>query len=232
MIYSPEKNATLILTLSTLHLITLQKDFLKMLTLCTLGPLHHAWLVLPSTSCSLLPPSLLGVDCLSPSLLGGPSPPSPHSPELTPFPSGHRQHPTLMLGTVRCFVGIGKINKNITLGDFNYTWSKFRGTNKSPAVWIPVNICYPGTTKSISLHYCFVNTKPTGVWVDVGPPGSTQFLPRLLTNRETSVVHAYMYSYVSRPMVERCVMGATVSRLGPEWHQHWSTFKELESGSN
>ncbi len=99
MIYSPETNTTLILTSSIIHPITLLKAFLKMFTLCTLGPLHHAWPVLPSSSCSMSPPSLLGVDCLSPSLLGGPGPPSPPSPELTPFPSGPRQRPTLMLGT-------------------------------------------------------------------------------------------------------------------------------------
>jgi hypothetical protein len=70
-----------------------------MLILCTLVPLHHAWLVLPSFSCSMLPPSLPGVDCLSSSLLGGPGPPSPPSPELTPFPSGPRQCPTLVWDT-------------------------------------------------------------------------------------------------------------------------------------
>jgi hypothetical protein len=48
----------------------------------------------------MLPPSLLGVDCLSPSPLWGPGPPSPPSPELTPIPSGPRQRPTLMLGTI------------------------------------------------------------------------------------------------------------------------------------
>jgi hypothetical protein len=43
MIYSPETNAVLTLTLAALHLITLlQKAFLKMLTLCTLALLHHA----------------------------------------------------------------------------------------------------------------------------------------------------------------------------------------------
>jgi hypothetical protein len=48
MIYSPETNAVFALTLATLHLITLlQKAFLKMLTLCTLAPLHHARPVLP-----------------------------------------------------------------------------------------------------------------------------------------------------------------------------------------
>ncbi len=42
MIYSPETNAILTLTLATLHLIKLlQKAFLKMLTLCTLALLRH-----------------------------------------------------------------------------------------------------------------------------------------------------------------------------------------------
>jgi hypothetical protein len=47
----------------------------------------------------MLPPSFLGADCLSPFLSGGPGPLSPPSPELTPFPSGPRQRPTLMSGT-------------------------------------------------------------------------------------------------------------------------------------
>jgi hypothetical protein len=84
MIYSPETNAVLTLSLAILHLITLlQKAFLKMLTLFTLTPLHHAQPVLPSSSCSMLPPSMLVVDCSSSSLLMGPSPPSP---SLTLFP--------------------------------------------------------------------------------------------------------------------------------------------------
>jgi hypothetical protein len=70
--YSPEINAVLTLTLVILHLITLiQKSFLKMLTLCMLAFLHHARLVLPSSSCSMLSPSLLGIDCLSFPLPGG-----------------------------------------------------------------------------------------------------------------------------------------------------------------
>jgi hypothetical protein len=72
-----------------------------MLTLYTLALLHHTQPVLPSSSCSILSPSLLRVDCLSSSLLGGPGPPSHLSPELTPFPSGPRQRPTLMLGTLK-----------------------------------------------------------------------------------------------------------------------------------
>ncbi len=48
-----------------------------MLTLCTLVPLRHTRLFFPSSSCSMLPPSLLVVDCLSPFLSGGPGPPSP-----------------------------------------------------------------------------------------------------------------------------------------------------------
>jgi hypothetical protein len=69
LIYSPETNAELTLTLATLHLITLlQRAFLKILSLCTIAPLHNARPVLPSYSCSMLPPSLLGVNCLSFSL--------------------------------------------------------------------------------------------------------------------------------------------------------------------
>jgi hypothetical protein len=66
-----------------------------MLTLCMLA-LHHARPVLTSSSCSMLSPSLLGVDCLFSSLLRGPGPPTPPSPELNPFPSGPRQRPTLV----------------------------------------------------------------------------------------------------------------------------------------
>ncbi len=57
-----------------------------MLTLCTLAPLRHTWLFFPSSSCSMLPPSLLGVDCLSPSLSGGPGPPSTPPPPLLSWP--------------------------------------------------------------------------------------------------------------------------------------------------
>jgi hypothetical protein len=43
--------------------------------MCTMALLHHPWPILPSSSCSMLPPSLLGVDCLStvPPCLGGPA---------------------------------------------------------------------------------------------------------------------------------------------------------------
>jgi hypothetical protein len=89
MIYSPETNAVLILTLVILHLITLlQTPSWKMLTLCALALLHHARPVLPSSSFSMLSTSLLGVDCLSSPLLGGPTllhplPPSwPHFPQV------------------------------------------------------------------------------------------------------------------------------------------------------
>ncbi len=67
-----------------------------MLTLCTLGPLCHAWLFLLSFFLLLHVASFLaGVRLLiSRSLPGGPGPPSPPSPGLTPFPSDPRQHPT------------------------------------------------------------------------------------------------------------------------------------------
>ncbi len=64
----------------------IDKGSLTMLTLCTLGPLCHAWLFFPSSSCSMLPLSLLGFDCLSRSLSGWPGSPSHPSPGLTPFP--------------------------------------------------------------------------------------------------------------------------------------------------
>jgi hypothetical protein len=69
MIYFPERGTTLVLTL----LINIQTYFnstLKMLTLCMLVPLHHAWLFFSASSFSMLPPSSLGVNCPSP-LLGG-----------------------------------------------------------------------------------------------------------------------------------------------------------------
>jgi hypothetical protein len=99
MIYSPETKTTLIST--HWQFITfkyIDKGPLRMLTLCTLGPLRHAWLFFPSSSCSMLPPSLLGVYCCSCFLSGGPGPPSPPSLELTPFPTGPRQRPTLVSG--------------------------------------------------------------------------------------------------------------------------------------
>ncbi len=94
----------LTLTLAILHLIKLlQKAFLKMLTLCTLALFHHARPVLPSSSCSMLSPSLLRGWLLIFLPPWGPGPPSPPSPELTPFLSGPRQHPTLMLGTIMIY---------------------------------------------------------------------------------------------------------------------------------
>jgi hypothetical protein len=84
------------------NLITFEyidKGPLRMLILCMLGPLRHAWLFFPSSSCSMLPPSLLRVDCSSRFMSGGPGPPSPPSLELTPFPSGPRLRPTHMSGT-------------------------------------------------------------------------------------------------------------------------------------
>ncbi len=80
----------IILISTTLHvIILLQIPFWKMQPLCTLVLLHHAGLVLPSSSFPMLPPSLLGVDCLSSLLSGGPGPPShllplswPHFPQV------------------------------------------------------------------------------------------------------------------------------------------------------
>jgi hypothetical protein len=98
MIYSPETNMASICIYIINDLITFEyinKGPLTMLTLCTLGPLCHAWLFFPSSSCSMLPPSLLGLDCLSNSLSGGLALPLPF-PGLNPFPSGPRQHSTLL----------------------------------------------------------------------------------------------------------------------------------------
>ncbi len=68
----------------------IDKGFLKMLTLCTLCPLCHAWLFFPSSSCYMLPPSLLGLECLSRPLSGlAPLPwADPVSPRswTTPYP--------------------------------------------------------------------------------------------------------------------------------------------------
>ncbi len=104
MIYSPETIYDIDFDRcdSLIIFILIDKDHLRMLTLCTLGPLHHAWLFVPSSSCSmlLLTPSLPAVDCLSRSLSGEPGPPSFPLPGLTPFLSGPRQHPTLLSGTL------------------------------------------------------------------------------------------------------------------------------------
>jgi hypothetical protein len=66
-----------------------------MLTLLALVPLHHARLLLLSSSFSMLPPSSLSVDCLSLKPSGGPL-----SPKLTQFLSGPRQHLVSMSGTI------------------------------------------------------------------------------------------------------------------------------------
>ncbi len=66
--------------------------------------LHHARLVLPSSSFSLLPLSSLGDDCLSSLLPGGPGPPSRPSPKLTPFPSGPRQCPAFVSGMYKLYI--------------------------------------------------------------------------------------------------------------------------------
>jgi hypothetical protein len=75
---------TLLMTQLTFEYI--DKGFLTMLTLCMLGPLCHAGLFFPSSSCSMLPPSLLGLDCLSRSLSWGLA--LPH-----PLPSGWPHFP-------------------------------------------------------------------------------------------------------------------------------------------
>jgi hypothetical protein len=61
----------------------IDKGPLIMLTLCTLGPLCHAWLFILSSFCCMFPPSLLGFDCLSRSLNKCPGPPSPPTPYKT-----------------------------------------------------------------------------------------------------------------------------------------------------
>jgi hypothetical protein len=85
----------------------------KMLTLFGLILLHHARLALSSSSLSMLSLPLLSTDCLSPSPLGGLGPPSPPSPELTPFPSGSRQQPAPMSGTLILLRLLGKMHLTV-----------------------------------------------------------------------------------------------------------------------
>jgi hypothetical protein len=100
MIYSPETNATSVYfwyqaRSHLLIFLLLLFLFRKMLTLLALVPLHHARLLLLSSSFSMLPPSSLSVDCLSLKPSGGPL-----SPKLTQFLSGPRQHLVSMSGTI------------------------------------------------------------------------------------------------------------------------------------
>ncbi len=62
-----------------------------LLTLFTPILLQHAWFGCASWSFSMLSLSLLGINCFSFPLSGGPGPPSTPPPMLTPFPSDPRQ---------------------------------------------------------------------------------------------------------------------------------------------
>ncbi len=86
------------------------EGYLTTLTLCTLRPRCHTCLFLPSSSCSMLPPSSLGLDCLSCSLSGGPAlhPPIPldwpHLPQvLGNALSPHRAQSSLSVMARRLF---------------------------------------------------------------------------------------------------------------------------------
>jgi hypothetical protein len=78
----------------------IDKGTLRMLTLYMLGPLRHAWLFFPSSSSSMLPPSLLGVDCLSCFLSGGLALPCPLPLSCTHFPQVSMKRPTPPSGTI------------------------------------------------------------------------------------------------------------------------------------
>ncbi len=105
MIYSPETDTTLILT----SLTNIWTYWLKAFWRCSLCA---RWLlVLTPASSFLLPPApccLLprwGLTAYLPPCSGGLALPNPlaPSPELTPFPSGPRQCPTLVSGTTLYF---------------------------------------------------------------------------------------------------------------------------------
>jgi hypothetical protein len=98
MIYSPETNTTLFLYSHYYTQSWFTNAFFKMLTLCTLVLLHHARPVLHSSSFSIPLPCRSWL--LNFSTPWGPGPPSPLSPELNPFPSGPRQRPAFMSGTL------------------------------------------------------------------------------------------------------------------------------------
>jgi hypothetical protein len=101
VIYSPETNATSVyLNITQNHTCNYLLLLEKLPTLFAPVPLHHARLDLPSSSFFMLPPSSMSVDRLSSLPSGGPGPPSPPSPKLTSFPSGPRQRPASMSGTI------------------------------------------------------------------------------------------------------------------------------------
>ncbi len=104
------------------------------LNLCTMGPLCHAWLFFPSSSCSmqLLTTSLLAVDCLSCSLSGGPGPPSSPPSGSSPFPLGPRQYPTLLTGTSVVTVLIFLLRRDI----WKHRWHMFAVLAKSAEIHI------------------------------------------------------------------------------------------------
>ncbi len=146
---------------SLIILIHIDKDHLRMLTLCMLGPLRHSWLFFPSSSCSmlLLPLSLQAVDCLSRSLSGRLGPPSFPLPGLTPFPSGPRQHPTLLSGTITLF---WETVMKTSMHDWNH--SKIFGTGMICSCTLRPCTLHPHTSSPHTICPCmffpYVFTSP------------------------------------------------------------------------
>jgi hypothetical protein len=98
--YSPERKTQCQNQFSNHNYIIPSILFRK--SLCLFMPilLHHVWLVRSCSSLPMLSLPLLSTDCLSFLPPEGRGPPSPPSPEMTPFPSGPRQQPASVLGTV------------------------------------------------------------------------------------------------------------------------------------
>ncbi len=74
------------------------------LTLFTPVLLYHIRLARSFLSLPMLSLPSLSTDCLSFPPPGGPGPPSPPSPTLTLFPSGPRQQPASMSGTINIMI--------------------------------------------------------------------------------------------------------------------------------
>ncbi len=72
----------------------------RLLTLFVPILLHHVRYGWSSSSFPILSLLMLGTDCLSFPLSGGPGPPLPPSSTLTPFPSDPRQQPVSTSGTL------------------------------------------------------------------------------------------------------------------------------------
>ncbi len=92
----------------------IDKGPVRMLTLCMLGPLRHAWLFFPSSSSSMLPPSLLGVDCLNASCLGGLALPHPLPLSWPHFPQAPG-NALLLCQAQLCIIFICKLPMKVTV---------------------------------------------------------------------------------------------------------------------